>query len=275
MLIVDKVFVSRRSLTISLVLGTSTYLSDIPTYATDTVMGLLPNTQNCRLHMPRECRERFPCHRIQRKPLVSDPDMHHGTCVKHVPWCMSGFLTHGGMENVSDIPGACTTRNYLYVVRGPCPDEKKAYSVIQYVIHLPVVWCFIWATVKIIHFHSKNKMHIIHYDDVACAYIVQCIYSPSFHPDFLPRLTPPSPLVVDIPFRLSRPHSLPAAHAPSLTDSPRMSGSPSPKLEHRFHADNGDSRLLGSLGPGQTTSSGQAPYHQLPTGTSQGLLNRK
>ena len=28
--------------------------------------------------------------RLQRKPLVSDPDMHHGTCVTHVPWCMSG-----------------------------------------------------------------------------------------------------------------------------------------------------------------------------------------
>ena len=25
-------------------------------------------------------------------PRVSDPDMHHGTCVKHVPWCMPGSL---------------------------------------------------------------------------------------------------------------------------------------------------------------------------------------
>ena len=35
----------------------------------------------------------FPRRRIQRKPLVSDPGIHHGTCVKHVPWCMSGMLT--------------------------------------------------------------------------------------------------------------------------------------------------------------------------------------
>ena len=28
-------------------------------------------------------------------PRVSDPDMHHGTCVTHVPWCMSGSLTSG------------------------------------------------------------------------------------------------------------------------------------------------------------------------------------
>ena len=27
-------------------------------------------------------------------PRVSDPDMHHGTCVTHVPWCMPGSLTN-------------------------------------------------------------------------------------------------------------------------------------------------------------------------------------
>ena len=49
----------------------------------------------------------FPRRRLQRKPLVSDPGMHHGTCVTHVPWCMSGSLTRGGEENVPGIPGAC------------------------------------------------------------------------------------------------------------------------------------------------------------------------
>ena len=57
--------------------------------------------------------------RLQRNPLVSDPDMHHGTCVTHVPWCMSGSLTRGGGENVPDIPSACATRNFAYLVRGP------------------------------------------------------------------------------------------------------------------------------------------------------------
>ena len=58
-------------------------------------MGLLPDTKNCRLRMRRECRKRFPHHWLQRKPLVSDPGMNHGTCVTHVPWCMSGSLTRG------------------------------------------------------------------------------------------------------------------------------------------------------------------------------------
>ena len=49
----------------------------------------------------------FPRRRFQRKLLVSDPGMHHGTCVTHVPWCMSGSLTCGDGENVPGIPGAC------------------------------------------------------------------------------------------------------------------------------------------------------------------------
>ena len=27
-------------------------------------------------------------------PWVSDPDLHHGMCVTHVPWCMPGSLTN-------------------------------------------------------------------------------------------------------------------------------------------------------------------------------------
>ena len=61
----------------------------------------------------------FPRHRLQRKPLVSDPGMHHVTYVTHLPWCMSGSLARGGGENDPGIPGACTTRNFTYLVRGP------------------------------------------------------------------------------------------------------------------------------------------------------------
>ena len=62
----------------------------------------------------------FPRGRLQRKLLVSDPDMHHGTCVTHVPWCMLGSLNRGGGENVPGIPGACETHNITYLARGPC-----------------------------------------------------------------------------------------------------------------------------------------------------------
>ena len=57
-------------------------------------------------------------------PRVTDSDMHHGTCVTHVPWCMPGSLTScffevGGGENAPGVPGACATRNFTYLVRGP------------------------------------------------------------------------------------------------------------------------------------------------------------
>ena len=32
---------------------------------------------------------------ISPPPRVSDPDMHYGTCVTHVPWCIPGSLTSG------------------------------------------------------------------------------------------------------------------------------------------------------------------------------------
>ena len=82
-------------------------------------MGLLSDTHNCGLRMRRECRERFSRHRIQRKSLATDPDMHHGTCITHAPWCRSRSVTRGRGENVPGIPGACATYNFTYLIRGP------------------------------------------------------------------------------------------------------------------------------------------------------------
>ena len=45
--------------------------------------------------------------------------MHHGTCVTHVPWCMSGSLNCSGGENVPSILRVCATRNFTYLARGP------------------------------------------------------------------------------------------------------------------------------------------------------------
>ena len=49
----------------------------------------------------------FPRRRFQRKPLVSDPGMHHGTYVTHVPWWISGPLPCSDGESVPGIPDAC------------------------------------------------------------------------------------------------------------------------------------------------------------------------
>ena len=79
-------------------------------------MGLLPDTQNCGMHLRREYREHYPRHRLQRKPLFSDPVMHHGTYVTHVLWCMPGSLTLCGGGNVPGIPGAWLVRGRWDVI---------------------------------------------------------------------------------------------------------------------------------------------------------------
>ena len=56
---------------------------------------------------------------------VSDLDMHHGTCMKNVPWCMRGSLTSSCLWNLwqgklCPHSSACTTDKFTYLVRGPC-----------------------------------------------------------------------------------------------------------------------------------------------------------
>ena len=89
--------------------------------------------------MRRECRECFSRHRIERKPLVSDPGMHHDTCITHVPWCMSGSLTRSGGENVHGIPGACATRNFRHLARGSCWVWLLTHALISTAIE-----CFLY-----------------------------------------------------------------------------------------------------------------------------------
>ena len=57
-----------------------------------------PNEAVCWLRMRLACWNCFPRHRIQMKPLVSDPGMHRGTCGTHVydsQWGTPFVLTKG------------------------------------------------------------------------------------------------------------------------------------------------------------------------------------
>ena len=46
---------------------------------------------------------------LKKNPLVSDPRTHHGTCISHLPWCMSGSPTRGGKRPM----GSCKRVPYL------------------------------------------------------------------------------------------------------------------------------------------------------------------
>ena len=74
---------------------------------------------------------------------VSDPDMHHGTYVTRVPCCMPGSLTRGFLwsrwrGNVRGIPGACATRNFTYLARGPWMDYELKVSSKMLTLYMPM-----------------------------------------------------------------------------------------------------------------------------------------
>ena len=73
------------------------------------------------MRLRRKCRKRFHRHSFQRKKLVNDPGMHHGTCVSHVPWCMSGSLSPRWRGKRSRRPRR--TQNPLFHVSDNCPFE--------------------------------------------------------------------------------------------------------------------------------------------------------
>ena len=91
-------------------------------------MGLLRDTSNYGLRMHRECLGRFSRHRLQRKSLVSA--LHASRHVRHARVVMHvGIANPRCGENVPGIPGACATRNFPYLVRGPWRLSRN------YIIH--------------------------------------------------------------------------------------------------------------------------------------------
>ena len=81
----------------------------------------------------------FPCHWLQRKLLVSDPSMHHGTCFTHVPWCMLGSLTHGGRENIPGILSSCAKCNFYIFGKRPMKQLTYGVEVLYSLLCRPVV----------------------------------------------------------------------------------------------------------------------------------------
>ena len=78
---------------------------------------------------------------------VSGPDMHHGTCVTHVPWCMSGSLTSFfSLQSVVGntflaLPAHAQPAIFSYLVRGPW--ESNVWNDSTY-IHRPKFSCYMW-----------------------------------------------------------------------------------------------------------------------------------
>ena len=101
-------------------------------------MGLLPHAQTCGLRMRRECWERF-----HPTLQVSDPDMHHGACVTHVPWWMTESLTSGFLWSRwrgKRSRHSRRMRNQQFCVSGKRPMKTFPFKLIS--TSTIVIWAF-------------------------------------------------------------------------------------------------------------------------------------
>ena len=67
-------------------------------------------------------------------PRVSDPDMHHATCVTHVPGCISGSLTNGFLWSRWRRKRSQHSRrmsNTQFYVSGKRPMDRTVWSMIK------------------------------------------------------------------------------------------------------------------------------------------------
>ena len=64
-----------------------------------TACSILPAWASCQIRKIAGAHAPGMPETFSPSPQVSDPDMHHGTCVTHVPWCMPGSLTSGFLWN--------------------------------------------------------------------------------------------------------------------------------------------------------------------------------
>ena len=64
----------------------------------------------------------FPATDFKGNRYIAIPACNTVRGAMHAPWCMSGSLTRSGGENVPGIPGACATRNVMYLARDPSKE---------------------------------------------------------------------------------------------------------------------------------------------------------
>ena len=95
-------------------------------------------------------------------PWISDPDMHHDTCVTHVPWCMSGSLNSDVLWSrlrVKRSRHSRRMRNLQFYVSGKRPMEIVSAHAVS--VMCPYNWknygaFFVWLSIG----HNDNGWYI-------------------------------------------------------------------------------------------------------------------
>ena len=122
------------------------------------------------------CRECFPRHQLQRKPLVSDPGMYHGTCVTHVPWCMSASLTrcafpahaqpailciwweaHGTARFMARlVPAVHYSQTHFLALRQSARDSCQASMLLFTLYNLPMI-----LTISVLYIYYRSSLQAV------------------------------------------------------------------------------------------------------------------
>ena len=96
-------------------------------------------------------------------PWFSDPDMHHGKCATHVPWCMSGSLTSDFLWSRWREKGSRHSRRmrnpqFSVSVKRPMEDEDPftSYGQLPVVVELYHSLC-IARLIGFNLYHNKRK----------------------------------------------------------------------------------------------------------------------
>ena len=87
---------------------------------------------------------------------VSDPDMHHGTCVMHVPQCMPGSLTSGflcGRWRGKRSRHSLCMHNSQFYVSGKRPIH---YATIMFIAQAVHQW--VNNSIRISYWHTKKSL---------------------------------------------------------------------------------------------------------------------
>ena len=123
-------------------------------------MGLLPRYAKLRIaHAPGMPGTFSP------PPRVSDPDMHQGTCVTHVPWCMPGSLTSSFLQSrwrgKFYRHSRCMRNPQFYVSVCERPIESRGELTIRF-IYRSYVNVFIFYIIKVGHGITMHISRIFH-----------------------------------------------------------------------------------------------------------------
>ena len=76
-------------------------------------------------------------------PRVNDPDIHHGTCVANVPWCLSGTVTNGFLWirwRGKRSPHSRCMRNpqFCVSVKGPMGELSQSLFSEETIVHVDI-----------------------------------------------------------------------------------------------------------------------------------------